>query len=74
MLFSKIYSKEFFADEISTVLLKMIYIETESINQNEIKDLIVKNSSADNLKNNKYFGQDFETKVIKKMEHHEIYA
>ena len=57
MLFSKIYSKEFFADEISTVLLRMIYIETESINKNEIKDLIVKNTSLDNFDNIKNLGE-----------------
>jgi hypothetical protein len=57
MLFSKIYSKEFFADEISTVLLKMIFIETESINKNEINDLIVKNASSNNLENIKNFGE-----------------
>ena len=42
MLFSKIYKKEFFADEISTVLLKMLYIESESISKNEINELISK--------------------------------
>ena len=57
MLFSKIYSKEFFADEISTVLLKMIFIETESINKNEINDLIVKNASSNNLENIQNFGE-----------------
>lgn len=57
MLFSKIYSKEFFADEISTVLLKMIYIETESINKNEINELIAKNKSKKNLNNIKNFGE-----------------
>jgi hypothetical protein len=35
----------------------MIFIETESINKNEINDLIVKNASSNNLENIKNFGE-----------------
>ena len=39
LLFTTIYTKDFFSDELASTLLRQIYLETEGVNEAKIKEL-----------------------------------
>lgn len=39
LLFTTIYTKDFFSDELASTLLRQIYLETEGVNETKIKEL-----------------------------------
>ena len=37
--YKNIYCKDFFADDMATILMRQIYLETENVNQDFLKEL-----------------------------------
>jgi hypothetical protein len=61
--FKNIYCKDFFSDDMATILMRQIYIETEIVNQDYMNELTAKkNLVAEG------------TQVTKILKGHEIYA
>ena len=47
LLFTTIYTKDFFSDELASTLLRQVYLETEGVNETKIKEL--KDQARENI-------------------------
>jgi hypothetical protein len=60
--FNSIHAKEFFSDEMASILLRQIYLETENVDRGKLAELTKKDTEQGG------------TKVTKKLAMHEVYA
>ena len=63
LVFREIYNKDFFSDNMTTTLMREIYLDTQVPDQTQLKELQALDQEQSN-------GRE----VIKKLESHEIYA
>lgn len=60
--FSKIQAKDFFSDDMSSILLRQVYLETEIVDRTRFEELTKESKPQE------------DTKVVKKLAMHEVYA
>ena len=62
LVFKDIYAKDFFSDDVASTLLREVYLETQHVSKEVLKELEIHSKKVD------------DTEVVKRLADHEIYA